>query len=253
MNSLLKKLNFKEVKEFFKTIFIAGGLAVLIRTFGLEPYHIPSESMVPTLLVGDFLFVNKYAYGYSRYAFPFGIKFFEGRIFASQPKQGDVVVFHGTRDDRNYVKRLIGLPGDRIQLRKGRVYVNGELLKWEEVGRYQAYNRHGSYMDVPLFKETLSNGDHPVIKYYEFGEATYDNMPDGLTEYIVPEGHYMVMGDNRDNSLDSRSFQEGLGYIPDEHLIGRADFIFFSTEAKWWQFWKWVSGIRFKRLMSFIR
>jgi signal peptidase I len=254
MAKLKEKLKKEEVKDFLKTLIIAGGLAVGIRTFAYEPFYIPSESMVPSLLVGDFLFVNKYAYGYSRYAFPFGLKLFEGRIFASPLKRGDVVVFHGTRDDRNYVKRLIGLPGDRVQMIKGMVYINGSPVTLEENGRYQATDRHGNFMDVPAFTETLPNGvQHPIIKYKEFGRGHFDEMPEGVSEYFVPANHYMCMGDNRDNSLDSRSLSEGIGYIPHEHIIGRAEIIFFSTEARLWQFWKWISGIRLNRFFKLVK
>jgi signal peptidase I len=257
---MTKKPTLVELKENIKTILSAGLLAVAIRTLILEPYHIPSESMVPTLLVGDYLFVNKNAYGYSRYSLPFGPPLFKGRFFFRQPNRGDIVVFQGTYDDRKYIKRLIGLPGDHVKLENGIFHVNGTPLKMTQNGTYMAtklprQEENNTFVEVPKFLRIFPNGkEHEMIKYFEFGSARMDNMPLGLTEYVVPEGHYFVSGDNMDNSGDSRDLSM-MGYIPEENLIGRADLLFYSTNgyAKWWQFWRWPLTVRYERLFHFLK
>lgn len=260
---MMKKPTLQEIKENIKTIISAGLFALAIRTLLLEPYHIPSESMVPTLLVGDYLFVNKNAYGYSRYALPFGPPIFKGRFFFRQPKRGDIVVFQGTYDDRKYIKRLIGLPGDHVKLENGIFTVNGVPLKMVENGAYNASklprreNQEGGIdtIEVPKFLRTFPEGKvHEMIKYFAFGSARMDNMPAGISEYNVPEGHYFLSGDNIDNSADSRDLNM-MGYVPEEHLIGRAEFLFFSTDgtAKWWQFWRWLSAVRYERICTFLK
>lgn len=264
---MIKKPTLNDVKDNIKTILSAGFFALVIRTLIVEPYHIPSESMVPTLLVGDYLFVNKNAYGYSRYALPFGPPIFKGRFFFRQPKRGDIVVFQGTYDDRKYIKRLIGLPGDRIQLENGIFTVNGNALKMVDNGTYKATDLRRrreeehlrqyqkTVIEVPKFLRHFSEGKtHEMIKYFPFGSAHMDNIPGGIEEYIVPEGHYFVAGDNMDNSDDSRNLSR-MGYIPEENLIGRAEFLFFSTNeyAHWWEFWRWLGTLRYERLFTFLQ
>ncbi len=233
--------------ESFKTILYAGLIAVGIRTVAFEPFNIPSGSMIPTLLVGDYLFVSKYSYGYSRYSLPFGSylpSLGEGRILGSLPQRGDVAVFKLPRDpSQDYIKRIIGLPGDRIQVRHGLLYVNGNPVRRELVGPYTVEG-DGPRMVVRLFKETLPGGrTHDIIEQSD--DAPLDNTP----VFEVPAGHVFAMGDNRDNSLDSR-VQNAVGFIPLENLVGRAEFIFFSVDdsASIWQIWAWPFAIRWGRL-----
>ncbi len=230
--------------ETAKTVFYAGLIAIGIRTFAFEPFNIPSSSMVPTLLVGDYLFVSKYSYGYSRYSLPWAPPLFSGRIFGAEPRRGDVAVFKLPRDPSiDYIKRIIGLPGDRIQVREGRLYINGTEAPRAPDGDYTV-GGDGPAMIVKRFIETLPNGvRHDILK------ATDEGSANNTQEYLVPPGHVFAMGDNRDNSEDSR-FLNAVGFIPIENLVGRAEFIFFSVdaEAPWWEVWEWPFEIRFGRL-----
>ncbi len=230
--------------ETVKTVVYAGLIALGIRTFAFEPFNIPSSSMVPTLLVGDYLFVSKYSYGYSRYSLPWAPPLFSGRIFGAEPRRGDVAVFKLPRDPSiDYIKRIIGLPGDRIQVREGRLYINGTEAPRAPDGDYTV-GGDGPAMIVKRFIETLPNGvRHDILK------ATDEGSANNTQEYLVPPGHVFAMGDNRDNSEDSR-FLNAVGFIPIENLVGRAEFIFFSVdaEAPWWEVWEWPFEIRFGRL-----
>jgi signal peptidase I len=225
-----------------------------VRTIAYEPFNIPSESMVPTLLVGDYLFVSKFSYGYSRYSLPFGLPLIPGRIFFTEPKRGDVVVFklpHDTEVD--YIKRIIGLPGDKIQMRAGRLYINDQMVERERIEDYLVRgDRAGQLARAARYVETLPGG-----KKHEIIELMGDNGPlDNTKVYTVPQGSYFAMGDNRDNSLDSRvppdAPQPGVGYIPKANLVGRAEFLFFSTDgsAAIWEFWKWPGALRIQRFFS---
>jgi signal peptidase I len=232
--------------ENIKTIVYAGLIAVGIRTVAFEPFNIPSGSMIPTLLVGDYLFVSKYSYGYSRYSMPFSPNLFSGRIFGRLPERGDVVVFKFPRDNStDYIKRIIGLPGDRIQVRGGELYINGTLAPRRLVGDYVAEDQ--IRMVVREYIETLPNGrQHPILKETDSGYM--NNTP----EFRVPEGHVFAMGDNRDNSSDSRVMDgNGVGFVPVQNLVGRAEFIFFSVDARapWWEVWEWPFEIRWSRLL----
>lgn len=233
--------------ELVKTIVYAVLIAVVVRTFLFEPFSIPSGSMIPTLLVGDYLFVSKYSYGYSRYSLPFGLPLFSGRIFASPPERGDVVVFKLPADNAtDYIKRVIGLPGERIQMIGGILHINGVAVRREPAGEFvvgngivkQTYRR---------YIETLPNGRrHAII---EIG----DNGPlDDTNVYTVPDGHYFMMGDNRDSSRDSRFLGE-VGYVPFENLIGRAEVLFFSVDGPALRFWDWYRTVRFDRLFRSIQ
>ena len=251
------------VLETIKTLVYAVVIAIVIRTFLYEPFNIPSGSMVPTLLVGDYLFVSKFSYGYSRYSLPFGLPLISGRILFHDPQRGDVIVFKYPRDPSvDYIKRLIGLPGDRIQVIEGTLYINGVAAK---------RTRTDSYVDPETgalrqqFIETLPNGvAHPILlapRDYPTAPARCDNPSEQSTDlentcpFIVPPGHYFMMGDNRDNSADSRDPSSGVGYVPAENLVGHAEFIFFSTNgyARWWEVWNWPFTIRYGRLLTAIR
>jgi signal peptidase I len=230
--------------SFAKTLIIALLCAGFVRSLFFEPFHIPSSSMKPGLLIGDYIFVAKYSYGYSRYSFPFGIDFFDGRIWKSAPKRGDVAVFRlPSEPSINYVKRLIGLPGDHIQMRDGVLYINDEEVKKSADGIFTEFDENGK-IEIKKFLETLPEGKI-VTTIDQNSNAPQDNT--GI--YEVPEGFYFMMGDNRDNSQDSR-FLTQVGYVPEENLVGRATLIFFSNTKPTWQFWNWPSSIRFNRIMQ---
>lgn len=229
---------------FFSTLVIALVCAGIVRSFLFEPFHIPSGSMKPGLLVGDYIFVAKYSYGYSRYSFPFGIKFFEGRIWETEPKRGDVAVFRLPTDPKiNYVKRIIGLPKDRLQMRDGVLYVNEQEVNKTSNGSF--FDESGAVKsEIKKFLETLPDGKE-IETLDQYSNSPADNT--GI--YEVPEGHYFMMGDNRDNSQDSR-FLTQVGYVPKENLVGRASLIFFSSAKPIWQVWNWPNSIRFDRILK---
>jgi signal peptidase I len=232
--------------ENIKTIVYAGLIAVGVRTVAFEPFNIPSGSMIPTLLVGDYLFVSKFSYGYSQYSLPFSPPLFSGRIFGSLPKRGDVAVFKYPRDTSiDYIKRIVGLPGDRIQVQQGQLYINGQLCPRQPEGEYVADDA-GVGIEGKLYQETLPNGvKHDILKLQDDGP--YNN----TQVYVVPPGHVFAMGDNRDNSQDSR-FMNAVGFVPVENLVGRAEILFFSVDATypWWEFWEWPFEIRWSRILK---
>lgn len=243
-------MDYAKLKKEIRGLAWAFLIAMLIRTFAYQPFNIPSGSMIPTLLIGDYLFVNKYCYGYSRHSLPFGLNVFSGRILDKAPQRGDVVVFFNPKHDNlDYIKRLVGLPGDRIQVIKGVLHINGEAVKLEQIQDYHTVDDKGQLRVIPQYTETLPNGvKHPILKAAPFGKGRLDN----TKEYVVPEGHYFMMGDNRDNSLDSR-VEASVGYVPAENIIGRAEILFFSTEAKWYQLLDWPFSLRYNRLAQIIR
>ncbi len=232
--------------ELVKTIVYAILIAVVVRTFLFEPFSIPSGSMIPTLLVGDYLFVSKYSFGYSRYSLPFGLPLFSGRLFGHEPERGDVVVFKLPADNTtDYIKRVIGLPGDRIQMIDGILNINGVPVRREPAGDFTA---GGAVRQVyHRYYETLPNGRrHEIIEIGDSGPLDNTNV------YTVPPGHYFMMGDNRDSSRDSRFLGE-VGYVPFVNLIGRAEVIFFSVDGSALHFWNWPDSIRFDRLFRSIQ
>ncbi len=233
--------------ENVKTFVYAILIALAIRTVAFEPFNIPSGSMIPTLLVGDYLFVSKYSYGYSRYSLPLGLPLIPGRIFVTPPKRGDVAVFKLPRDNKtDYIKRIIGLPGDRIQMKAGRLYINDQLVERGNPTPFEYNDGFGNFTRGTQYIETLPNGvKHRIV------ERSDDEQLDNTSVYTVPAGHYFCMGDNRDNSQDSRVLS-AVGYVPLENFVGRAEFIFFSTDgnAALWEFWKWPSSIRYDRLFG---
>lgn len=235
--------------ENMKALLYAIVLALLIRTLWLQPFYIPSGSMIPSLLIGDNLFVYKTAYGYSRYSIPFGgtIPYFSGRIFGAEPKLGEVVVFRPLMDpDTDFIKRVVGLPGDRVQMQNGLLYINDVVCSLKPHGESVVVNDDGTELRSPQYLETLPNGlEHLIIKQAPFGEGRYDTTP----VYHVPEGHYFMVGDNRDGSNDSRA-QGVVGYVPYENLVGRASFIFFSTggHIALWELWKWPLKAHYNRI-----
>jgi signal peptidase I len=241
--------------ESLKTVLYAGLIAVGIRTVAFEPFNIPSGSMIPTLLVGDYLFVSKYAYGYSKHSLPFSPDLFQGRIFGSLPARGDVAVFKFPRDNStDYIKRIVGLPGDRVQVRQGRLYVNGQEVPRESLGLYTVEG-DGPRLTVRLYRESLPASAGAAAKQHQILEASDDQQYDNTPEFLVPPAHVFAMGDNRDNSLDSRDMRIGVGFVPLENLVGRAEMIFFSVDgsAAWWEVWGWPFAIRWGRLLTVVR
>jgi signal peptidase I len=251
------------VWETVKVIIQALLIAFVVRTFFYQPFNIPSGSMYPTLKIGDYLFVSKLSYGYGKYSFNFslggfGKTFFtccsfidfEGRrVLADEPERGDVAVFKYPQDTSlDYIKRVIGLPGDRIQMKEGVLFINGEMVKKERIEDYLDPSYAETQQPVPQFLETLPNGvTYRVLDIQPQGDA------DTTEEYVVPAAHYFMMGDNRDNSLDSR-FLGGVGYVPIENFAGRADILFFSITpgTPIWHFWKWPLVIRWSRFFNLI-
>ena len=247
--------------ETVKVIIQALLIAFVVRTFFYQPFNIPSASMYPTLKVGDYLFVSKLSYGYGKYSFNFNVGMFghdivtccpfdfPGRVvLAEDPKRGDVAVFKLPTDTSiDYIKRVIGLPGDRIQMRDGVLYINGQSVKKERIEDFVDPSEQGLGAPVPQYRETLPNGvSYRVLDTEPMGEA------DNTEEYIVPEGHYFMMGDNRDNSQDSR--YPRVGYVPIENFVGRADIIFFSVapDASLFEIWRWPFSIRWNRFFNLI-
>ena len=238
------------VSETIKTVVYAVLIALVVRTTLFEPFNIPSKSMVPTLLVGDYLFVSKYSYGYSHHSFPFSLHLFDGRVFSREPQRGDIIVFKFPPDNHtDYIKRLIGLPGDRVQVTHRVLYINGKATEREPIADYSDSDFFGGKQILTRFIETLPGGRrHLIIEHPGAGSET---SMDNTQEFVVPPGHYFMMGDNRDNSDDSRMH---VGYVPAENLVGRAEIIFFSTDgsAALWEPWKWPWAIRWGRFLTLL-
>ncbi|HBM90590.1 MAG TPA: signal peptidase I [Rhodospirillaceae bacterium] len=232
------------VDDTARTFVIAALIALCIRAFVFEPFNIPSSSMVPSLLIGDFLFVSKYTYGYSSRSTLFGLLPLSGRLFASEPKRGDVIVFKLPRDNHtDYIKRLIGLPGDKVQVRHGLLYVNGVAVDRRKLKIPIAENYLIPPDDAADYTEVFPSGGSHVIR-----EEGDNRGLDNTAVFSVPPEHYFFMGDNRDNSQDSRT--RNVGFVPAENLVGRAEVIFFSIGegAHFWEVWRWPSAVRWQRL-----
>ncbi|MFA9475029.1 MAG: signal peptidase I [Filomicrobium sp.] len=240
--------------ELMKIVIQALAIALVVRVFFYQPFNIPSGSMKDTLLIGDYLFVSKLSYGYSRYSFPFSPNLFEGRGFGAQPKRGDVAVFKLPRDNStDYIKRVIGLPGDEIRVRNGIVILNGKEIPRKRIGNYVPPTNGGPARKIPKYEETLPNG-----VAYSVLDSESNGFFDNVGPYKVPAGHYFMMGDNRDNSTDSRATYD-VGYVPYQNLIGRAEIIFFSAAVdednafRWYTPWTWPLDIRWGRIFQLVR
>ncbi len=260
--SVERKADYERIKQSWLWkegigFFNAFVVAMVIRTFLYQPFSIPSGSMYPTLMVGDFLFVSKFCYGYSNHTFPFAPNMFNDRVMGREPRLGDVVVFHNPKHTEadgkvnpvDYIKRLVGKPGDRIQVKQGVLHINSKPVILEKIEDYHMTDEDGRFLVIPQYIETLPNGmKHRILKAKLMGSGRLDN----TEEFIVPEGHYFLMGDNRDNSSDSR-VMKAVGFVPSKYVIGRAEILFFSTEAKWTQPWTWPFMARYNRVLNVIR
>ena len=233
--------------ENFKTLFYALIIAIIIRSLFIQPFYIPSSSMEPNLLVGDRLFVTKYNYGYSKHSFPFSPPIYEGRIFSNNPKRGDIIVFKTPADNRtDYIKRLIGLPGDRVQFIDSNLYINNSEVLKSRISKNDKIFCGKNNIDVFTFEETLPNGKKHLSTYLK--NYTYQNSD----PFVVPKDHFFFLGDNRDCSKDSR-FLSSVGYVHKNNLVGKAQFIFFSSDksiGSIFSFWKWNESIRFDRFFK---
>lgn len=231
------------VWETAKTILYAVLIAVAIRSIAYEPFSIPSGSMIPSLLVGDYLFVSKFSYGYSRHSLPFSQPPIAGRILFSEPERGDVVVFKLPADNKtDYIKRIVGLPGDKLQVRGGVLNINGQPVQRERINDYIFRDESGNIRRAPRYNETLPNGRRHAIIEMDGDRSFSDETP----VYTVPADHFFAMGDNRDSSQDSRFPR--VGFVPKENLIGRAEILFFSIDGQAWKIWTWPWNVRFDRL-----
>ncbi len=238
-------------KKFFientKTLFYALIIAVIIRSFLIQPFYIPSSSMEPNLLVGDRIFVTKYTYGYSKHSFPFSPPIFKGRIMSNNPKRGDVVVFKTPADNRtDYIKRLVGLPGDVIKFQDANLYLNNSEIIKSKISKKNRTFCGRKEIDVTFFEEILPNGKKYNTVYLK--NFTLQN----TDTFKVPENHYFFLGDNRDCSKDSR-FLSSVGYVHQDNLVGKARFIFFSSDrsiGSIFSFWKWNKSLRFDRFFT---
>ena len=243
MNVKKSKSN-NSIKELFKTLLIAGSIAIFFRSIFFEPFNIPSGSMIPSLLVGDYLFVSKYSYGYSKYSFPFGVAPITDRIFEKSPKRGDVIVFRKPDDESiDYIKRLVALPNDTVQVKNGVLYINKKMVERTKANVGIMKNNFGDEKIFIQYKETFDG-----LSFHQIIEASDQDLFDDTIEFKVPDNHFFFMGDNRDNSRDSRSPE--VGFVPKRNLIGKAQIIFFShnSSASIFEFWKWHKAVRFSRI-----
>ena len=240
----------KFIIENLTTIFYALIIAVIIRSFLIQPFYIPSSSMEPTLLVGDRIFVSKYTYGYSKHSFPFSPPIFNKRIFSSDPNYGDLVVFKTHSDNRtDFIKRLIGLPGDKIQFLNGELFINNKKIPREELEDTVSVMCGNEFLKVNAYKEQLPNQKNYNAVYNKIGSMVNSDL------YIVPEKHYFFLGDNRDCSRDSR-FLSNVGYVHENNLVGKAQFIFFSSDTRKgsvFEIWRWHELIRIDRFFKKIK
>jgi signal peptidase I len=242
----------EEALDLAKTVFYAVAIALVLRIVIFQPFNIPSGSMLPTLQIGDFLYVSKPTYGYSRASLVYPltrIESLQGRILSSKgPERGDIVVFKARRDrNKDYIKRVIGLPGDEIRMIGGVLHINGAPVQKEFLGLQRVDCGAHIKLEAPSYRETLPNGVSYVVQECSGDDGDLDF----AGPYLVPAGHYFMMGDNRDQSQDSRTAQ--VAYVPAEDIVGRAERIFFSVDgahAHFWEFWKWPFAVRYGRIFE---
>lgn len=238
-----------EILELVSVVVQALLIALVFRSFLFQPFNIPTASMQHNLLIGDYLLASKFSYGYSKYSFPLDIAPIKGRLFGREPTRGDIIIFRPIpHENENYIKRLIGLPGDTIQMREGILYLNGTALPRTRTGTRMDTDSHGSTIEVTLWRETMPNGVS-----YEVQEISDSSPLDNTGKYLVPAGHYFFMGDNRDRSGDSRVLNQ-VGYVPFSNLVGKAQFRFFSVDyangARPWMIWRWTKDVRWSRIFE---
>lgn len=235
-----------ELRETIVVVIQALLIALVFRTFLYQPFSIPTASMQSTLMIGDYLLTSKYTWGYGRYSFPLGLIPFNGRIFGREPNRGDIAVFRPVPQSDAYIKRVIGMPGDRIQMINGILNINGEAVKRVEIGQITDTDSTGVAVPVTVYRETLPNGVEHTIQ-----EISDTMQLDNTAEYVVPAGHYFMMGDNRDRSQDSRVLS-AVGYVPAGNLIGKAEVRFFSIKDNIppWQVWQWPANVRLDRMFQ---
>lgn len=259
LQKYLTHANKEKIKIEVKSLLRFAFCFLLVIMVSYQPFTVPTGSMISTILEGDYLLVNKFAYGYGRFAIPFAGKIFptswsggflKGRIWHSDPKRGDVVVFNNYKDNGiDYIKRLIGLPGDKIQIIKGVLHINDQPVTLKRIENFSYIDRYDRSHVVPQYIEKLPNGvEHLILKSAPFGEGKADD----TEAFIVPQDHYFCMGDNRDDSIDSR-YLDRVGYVHKDYVIGRADIFFFSTKAKLYKPWEWLFLARFERIFKLIK
>lgn len=246
-----KDVNTQKHVKFYETwtfiIIVCIILPISFRAFLYSPRHIPSSSMKPTMLIGDYIFISKFAYGYSKYSFPLGsvFSYFDGRIGGEEPERGDIIVFRPPNaTDTDYIKRLVGLPGDKLQMIRGKLWINGVKLKTQRVEDFKD-ERGESEVNIRRYRETLPNG----VEYFILDEK-FEGPADNTEVFTVPENHYFFMGDNRDNSSDSRM---SIGFVPKENLVGKAEVILFSNRSRFLEIWSWVFSFRGDRFWLDVR
>lgn len=235
-----------ELRETIVVIIEALVIALIFRSFFYQPFSIPTASLQPTMMIGDYFVASKFTWGYGRYSFPFGVVPINGRIMGREPNRGDIAVFRPVPQKDDYVKRIIGLPGDTIQMKEGRLFINDVMVERKLIERSTDKDSFGTVLPVLVYEETLPNGVTHLIN-----EISDDSPLDNTSEYLVPDGHYFMMGDNRDRSQDSRILS-AVGYVPAGNLIGKAEARFFSIEdnAPPWQIWQWPAKLRLDRMFQ---
>ena len=241
------KIKKNSILSNFKSISFAIFIALIIRSFIAEPFNIPSGSMKPNLLVGDFIFVSKWSYGYSKHSLPFSLPLIPNKILSKIPDRGDIVVFKTPEDNRtDYIKRVIGLPGDKIKIINGNINLNGKNIARKKMKDFFDNDKNASLKRIRKYKEFHDSISFDIIDIMDNGIA------DNTQLFEVPDGYFFVMGDNRDNSQDSRF--KTVGFIPFDNLVGKARFIFFSLEnSRFLEFWKWPKAIRGSRIFKKIK
>lgn len=254
----------KEEENFFVFLVKLVAIVVIFRSFVFAPFNIPSESMLPRLLVGDYLLASKWSYGYSKYSLPFGLPLIPGRLFADQPERGDVVIFKAPPgNDIDYIKRVIGLPGDTIQMTAGQLVINGKPVPKKRLADFEVPASPNTRCYLPQYTATLADGTE-ICRYPRYRETlpngrSYEvldlgpRLKDDTEPVIVPEGTLFMMGDNRDNSEDSRFPAVpggGVGLVPQKNLVGKATVVMFSTDgsAEWFKPWTWFTAARWDRI-----